>query len=59
MEKAYLDYAGDGVYVTYDGHMLGLLANDHAKPTDIIYLEPEVFSAIIRIAKSWGMKFEV
>lgn len=50
------DYAGDGVYVGYDGFGIWLHANDHRHPTDRIYLEPEVLKALIRIAKSFGME---
>lgn len=45
------DYAGDGVYVGYDGFGLWLHANDHANPTDRVYLEPTVMEALVRIAK--------
>ena len=45
------DYAGDGVYVGFDGLGIWLHANDHANPTDKIYLEPQVLEAVNRIAK--------
>lgn len=42
------DYLGDGVYALFDGYGIWLHANDHENPTDKIYLEPEVFKALIR-----------
>ena len=49
----YQDYAGDGVYVEYDGCSFWLRANHHtdALCTDKIYLEPETLSALNRIAQ--------
>ena len=44
----YVDYIGDGVYVEYDGHSIILKANSHLEPTDTIYLEPAVLSALIK-----------
>lgn len=38
-----MDYMGDGVYVIFDGQGFWLHANDHANPTDKIYLEPGVW----------------
>ena len=40
-------YLGDGVYAIFDGYGMWLHANDHANPTDKIYLEPEVMKALI------------
>lgn len=39
-------YLGDGVYALFDGRGIWLHANDHANPTDKIYLEPEVVSRL-------------
>ncbi|KKN59478.1 hypothetical protein LCGC14_0541900 [marine sediment metagenome] len=53
------DYIGDGVYVDFDNYgRIILKANDFYHPTDTIYLEPEVFSALLRFAKRMGMKYE-
>lgn len=41
-------YLGDGVYVIFDGFGYWLHANHHEHPTDRIYLEPEVFEALVR-----------
>jgi len=41
-----IDYIGDGVYILFDGSGFELRANDHANPTDIIYLEPSVLKAL-------------
>lgn len=42
-------YIGDGVYVMYDGFGFWLHANSHDKPTDRIYLEPQVFDALVAL----------
>lgn len=42
------EHLGDGVYALFDGYGIWLHANDHADPTDRIYLEPEVFAALTR-----------
>ena len=42
------DYLGDGVYAEFDGYAITLKANDNKFPTDEIYLEPEIFMALIR-----------
>jgi len=49
----YQDYAGDGVYVQYDGFGFWLRANHHtdALCTDKVYLEPETLAAFNRIAQ--------
>ena len=39
-------YIGDGVYALFDGMGVWLHANDHANPTDRIYLEPEVVNSL-------------
>lgn len=41
-------YLGDGVYAIYDGFGIWLHANDHEHPTDKIYLEPDVFKALVQ-----------
>lgn len=47
-KKVPANYLGDGVYAIFDGYGIWLHANDHANPTDRIYLEPEVFEALRR-----------
>ena len=44
-------YLGDGLYAIYDGFGIWLHANDHADPTDKVYLEPEVFQSLVRFEK--------
>jgi len=44
-------YLGDGVYAIFDGFGIWLHANDHENPTDRVYLEPEIFQALIRFEK--------
>ena len=50
------EHLGDGVYAGYDGYGIWLHANDHKAPTDRIYLEPEVFEALVRFPIT-AMKF--
>jgi len=39
-------YLGDGVYAIFEGYGIWLHANDHKNPTDRIYLEPKVLTAL-------------
>ena len=39
-------YIGDGVQVLYDGDGFWLYPNDLEKPSDTIYLEPEVLGRL-------------
>ncbi len=48
MERRYL---GDGVYVEMDGSMLKLFTDNGYGPREVIYLEPEVFDALVQYAK--------
>jgi len=45
------EYLGDGVYAKHDGFGVWLLANDHLNPTDKVYLEPSVLTALNRFIK--------
>ena len=40
-------YIGDGVYTMFDGYGIWLHANSHDNPTDRIYLESKVQTALI------------
>lgn len=40
------EYIGDGVYAGWNGFGVWLHANDHAMPTDKIYLEPGVLKSL-------------
>lgn len=42
------EYIGDGVYALFDGYGIELRANDFDSPTDMIYIEPSVFEALVR-----------
>ena len=44
-------YLGDGVYAKNDGFGIWLHANDHLNPTDKIYLEEQVYQALVSMAK--------
>jgi hypothetical protein len=43
-----LDYLGDGVYALWTPNGIELRANDHEAPTAIIWLDNNVFEALIR-----------
>lgn len=44
------EYLGDGLYAVFDGYGIQLRANDRERPTDTVYLEPAVLSALKRFA---------
>ena len=39
-------YLGDGVYAIYDGFGIWLHTSDHNNPTDKVYMEPTVITAL-------------
>lgn len=45
-------YIGDGVYADYDGYALILTTEDGIQVTNIIVLEPQVFTSLIKFTKS-------
>lgn len=45
------EYLGDGVYASYDGYQIKLMANDHKIPTDIIFLDSHVVKALVDFAQ--------
>ena len=49
MTKAYV---GDGVYVENDGYGLDLTTSDGVRTTNRIYLEPEVWRALVRYVEN-------
>ena len=51
-------YIGDAVYVVYDGFGFWLHTDDHNDPTNAIYLEPDVLSALIHYAKRHGYEIQ-
>ena len=42
-------HIGDGVYVSYDGYQIKLMANSHIHPTDTIYLDVEVVANLLTV----------
>lgn len=40
-------YLGDGVYAAHDGYALCLTTEDGVSTTNEIYLEPEVYAALV------------
>ena len=45
-------YLGDGLYASYDGYQIKLMANDHKHPSDTVYLDPVVYAALLRFVES-------
>ena len=48
MEKQYL---GDSVYAEIEGGMIKLTTNNGMRDVDTIFLEPEVYEALVRYAE--------
>lgn len=46
------EYLGDGVYVELYGHQIKLTTEDGYKETNVIFLEPEVFNALVQWARA-------
>lgn len=44
-------YLGDGAYLHYDGRGFEFRANDHARPTDRVYIEDFIVPELIRIMR--------
>lgn len=42
-----ITYLGDGVYVSYDGYHVKLMANSHDNPTDTVYLDSQVIQSLV------------
>jgi len=53
------EYLGDGVYALEERQGFWLYANDHINPTDRIFIEPEVFDALINFARKIGYEFKL
>ena len=51
MNKLYLTYLGDGLYASFDGYQIVLMANSHTEPTDTVYLEPEVLENFLEYVR--------
>jgi hypothetical protein len=51
-------YLGDGCYVSFDGYQLALKANHHEYPTDVVYLEPQVWENLVKFVEQWKEKDE-
>lgn len=45
------DYLGDGVYADFDGYQLVLTTEHGVRTTNTIYLEPDVYAALMRYAE--------
>ena len=41
-----IEHLGDGLYVTVEGGMIKLMANDPHSPTDTVYLEGQVWESL-------------
>ena len=56
-EENKAEYLGDALYVrVLNGYMLALYANDPHAPSDVVYLEPEVFKELVRYARRAGLE---
>ena len=44
-------YLGDGCYASFDGYQLALKANHHGYPTDVVYLEPQVWDNLVKFVE--------
>lgn len=51
-EKRPADYLGDGVYAISDGYGIWLHTGSHDRPTNRVYLEPQVMEALTRFEKN-------
>ena len=45
-------YLGDGAYAEFDGFGIALTAENGIAVTDRVYLEPEVYRALVRFVES-------
>lgn len=45
-------YLGDGVYANFDGYQIVLTTEDGYSVTNTIYLEPAVYTQLLRYAES-------
>lgn len=52
-------YLGDGLYAVIQCGMIELRANDINSPTDVVYLEPNVFKQLLAFAERAGFIAEV
>ena len=39
------EYLGDGLYASFDGYQIKLMANSATMPTDVVYLDPHTLAA--------------
>ena len=44
-------YLGDGCYVSFDGYQIALKANSSEYPTDIVYIEPQVWENLVKFVE--------
>ena len=44
-------YLGDGLYASWDGYQVRLMANDQLLPTDVVYVNDEVALELIAYLK--------
>jgi hypothetical protein len=47
MEQNEMTYLGDGVYAKFDGYQIVLHVNDKDNPSDVVYLEYNVFKSLV------------
>lgn len=44
-------YLGDGLYASFDGYQICLMANSHTHPTDKVYLDPGTLESFERYVR--------
>ena len=50
--NSFKEYLGDGAYVQFDGYGIDLTTEDGYSVTNRIYLEPEVWAALVRYVEN-------
>lgn len=45
-------YLGDGLYAFFNGYQIQLRANHHERPTNTVYLDPEVLDNFFKFVES-------
>jgi len=56
MKKTYL---GDGLYASFDGYGIQLTAENGIEISDRVYVEPQVYEALIQFARSINTEHNV
>jgi len=49
-----IEYLGDGLYASFDGYQICLMANSHTAPTDTVYLDPSVYANLVKFMRRFS-----